>query len=192
RPLPGDELLPHSKYSLSFHRDIEAPVAIVWRYLMQLGCERAGWYSIDSLDNGGKPSIDHLVEGWETRKAGDRLAATPAQDIFFEVLAVEPEKHFIIGGGTERLGSPFNMTWSFVLEPIGEDATRLVNRASMETSPPWKEWLLGKVIYPPIHGLMQVTQLNNIKGIAERDAQARVVSNINTDIEKLVIPFIKL
>ena len=177
RPLPGDELLPQCKYSLTLHRNIEAPVSIIWRYLMQLGCERAGWYSIDSLDNGGKPSIDHLVAGWETRKAGERISATPAQDVFFNTLAVEPEKYFIIGGGTERLGSPFKMTWSFVLEPIGEDATHLVNRARMETSPPWKEWLLGKVFYPPIHGLMQVTQLNNIKAIAERDAKARVVAN---------------
>ena len=175
RLLPGDQLLPHCKYGITYHCNIEAPVSIVWGYLMQLGCERAGWYSIDSLDNGGKPSIDHLVEGWETRKAGDRIAATPAQDSFFDVLAVEPEKYFIIGGGTERLGSPFKMTWSFVLEPIGEDATHLVNRARMETSPDWKEWLLGKLVYPPVHGMMQATQLKNIKGMAERDAQARVL-----------------
>jgi hypothetical protein len=177
RSLPGDELLPHCKYSLTAHRNIEAPVSMVWRYLMQLGCERAGWYSIDWLDNGGKASIDHVVAGWETRKAGDRIAATPSREFFFDTLAVEPEKYFIVGDGTELLGSPFKMTWSFVLEPIGEDATHLVNRARMESSPPWKEWLLGKVFYPPIHGLMQATQLNNIKGMAERDAKARVVTN---------------
>jgi len=142
RPLPGDELLPYCKYNLTFHRNIEAPASIIWRYLMQLGCERAGWYSIDFLDNGGKPSIDHLVEGWETRKAGERIAATPALDVFFDTLAVEPEKYFIIGGGVERLGSPFKMTWSFVLDPIGEDATHLVSRARMESSPHGKNGCL--------------------------------------------------
>ena len=80
----------------------------------------------------------------------------------------------MIGGATDKIGSPFKMTWSFVLEPIGEDATLLVNRARMEMMPHWKEWFLGKVFYPPVHGLMQVTQLNTIKAIAERDAQARV------------------
>jgi len=174
RSLPGDEILPHSKFSLTSHRNIEAPVSIVWRYLMQLGCDRAGWYSIDAVDNGGRPSIDHLVDGWETREKGEKIAATPAKDGFFDVIDVVPEKYFIIGGGTERLGSPFRMTWTFLLEKIGEDATHLVSRARMESSPEWKEWFLGKVFYPPVHGLMTHVQLNNIKDISERDAKARV------------------
>ena len=58
---------------------------------MQLGCDRAGWYSIDAFDHGGKPSIDHLSEGWETRKIGDKLWALPDDhDGFFEVYEVEP------------------------------------------------------------------------------------------------------
>ncbi|HKR04566.1 MAG TPA: SRPBCC family protein [Bacteroidia bacterium] len=173
RTLSGDELIPGSKYGLTFHRDIEAPVSIVWRYLMQLGCDRAGWYSIDALDNGGKPSTDYLVKGWETRNVGDKLSATPEHDSFFNVYAVEHEKYFVIGGETERMGGPFKMTWSFVLEPIGKDATHLITRARFESSPKWKEWLMGNVIYPPIHSMMTITQINSIKGIAERDAKAR-------------------
>src|SRR5688500_5886434 len=42
RPLAGDELIPDSKYGLTYQEDIEAPSSIVWRYLMQLGCDRAG------------------------------------------------------------------------------------------------------------------------------------------------------
>ncbi len=74
---PGDELIPQAKY-VTYHRNIEAPLAFVWRYLMQLGCDRAGWYSIDLLDHGGVPSINHLVDGLEVRSVGDQLAATPA------------------------------------------------------------------------------------------------------------------
>jgi hypothetical protein len=48
-----------------------------------LGCDRAGWYSIDTLDHGGKPSIDHLVQGWETRKNCDKLWQTPATMMAF-------------------------------------------------------------------------------------------------------------
>ncbi|MCL5997208.1 MAG: hypothetical protein M1546_14310 [Chloroflexi bacterium] len=70
RPLPGDELAP-AEYSLTFGTDIEAPAPIVWGYLMQLGCDRAGWCSVDQLDHGGVPSVDHLVRGWETRRLGD-------------------------------------------------------------------------------------------------------------------------
>lgn len=172
---PGDEIIPDAKHQLTFHKNIEAPVSIVWRYLMQLGCDRAGWYSIDVLDHGGKPSIDHLVKGWETRETGDKLAATPAQNSFYEVYAIEHERHLIIGGETERLGGPFKMTWAFIFEPIGEDATHLISNARMASSPEWAEWFMGKVLYPPVHGFMSGVQLKNIKRIAERDARARLI-----------------
>jgi hypothetical protein len=174
--LPGDELLPAAKYQMTHQANIEAPPSIVWRYLMQLGCDRAGWYSIDALDHGGVPSVDHLVEGWESRQAGDRLAATPAQDDFFEVYAVEKERNFVIGGESEHtmlVGGPFQMTWSFVLSPIGTDATHLVTRARGVIAPKWAEWLMGAIIYPPIHAMMQIAELKNIKRLAERDAQMR-------------------
>jgi hypothetical protein len=140
---------------------------------MQLGCDRAGWYSIDLLDNANIPSTDHIEEHWEDRRQGDRLAATPKKDSFFEVYEVENEERYIIGGQTERMGGPFRMTWAFVLEPIGKDATHLVVRAKMEASPKWAEWLMGNVLYPPIHGLMELVQIRTIKRYAERDAFKR-------------------
>jgi hypothetical protein len=172
RTLPGDEMI-DAKYSITFSEDIEAPISIVWRYLMQLGCDRAGWYSIDKLDHGGVPSVDHLVNGWETREVGDRLAATPAHDSFYDVYQVEHEKYFVVGGETDRMGGPFKMTWAFILEPVGEDASHLITRARMVSSPKWAEWLMGNWFYPPVHGLMSHVQLKNIKQLAERDAQMR-------------------
>lgn len=168
--LPGDELIPGTQYSLTLSAVVEAPKELVWRYLMQMGCDRAGWYSIDALDNGGRKSTDHLVEGWEERKAGDRISATPKGDDFFEVYAVKPFEFFVIGGESEKLDSPFKMTWSFVLEPVGESAVRLLTRARMHSAPAWKEWLMGRVGYPPVHLLMERVQLETIKKLAERDA----------------------
>lgn len=179
RTWPGDELIPDARHSLTFHRNIEAPAPFVWRYLMQLGCDRAGWYSIDVLDNGGRTSTDHLVNGWESRAVGDKISATPAQDSFFNVYAIEPERHFVIGGETERMGGPFKMTWTFILEPLGEDASHLISRARMESSPKWKEWLMGNIAYPPVHGLMSHVQLDTIKKLAERDAQARIKDELH-------------
>lgn len=178
-PLPGDEIIPDSRYSITHDALIEAPVSLVWRYLMQLGCDRAGWYSIDLLDHGGVSSVDYLKEEWTDRQPGERLSATPAQDGFFEVYQVSKERHFVIGGESEKAGgllSPFIMTWAFVLEPVGEDATRLLARVRMKASPAWAEWLAGSVFYPPVHGLMSGVQLKTIKQLAERDAQAREVA----------------
>ena len=140
---------------------------------MQLGCDRAGWYSIDLLDHGGVPSINHLVEGWETRNPGDKLAATPAIDSFFEVYAIEKEKYFIIGGDGHRLGGDFKMRWAFIVEPIGEDATRLIARVRMKAAPKISEWFQGNLLAPAMHGLMQQVQLKTIKRLSERDAEKR-------------------
>ena len=172
--LPGDELIPEARHELTYSRNIEANISVVWRYLMQLGCDRAGWYSIDTLDNGGRASTDHLVEEWNSRNVDDRISATPRGDNFFKVYAVENKKHFVIGGEKERAGKPFRMTWAFVLEPVGEDATLLISRARMASSPRWKEWLMGKIAYPPVHGLMSHVQLDTIKKLAERDAGMRI------------------
>lgn len=172
RELPGDELI-DAKYALSYSTLIEAPTDIVWHYLMQLGCDRAGWYSIDALDHGNVPSVDHLVDEWKTRKVGDKLAATPARDSFYDVYEFEAGKYMVVGGETERMGGPFKMTWAFVVEPVGEDATRLTTRARMDSSPKWAEWFMGNLVYPPLHGLMSGVQLKNIKELAERDALQR-------------------
>ncbi len=168
---PGDSLIPNARHAITFHANIEAPPSIVWKYLMQLGCDRGGWYSIDWLDHDGVPSTDHLVDKWQERKVGDRLSATPDLDSFYEVYDVKHEAHFIIGGETTRLGGPFKMTWAFIVTPIGNDATHLVSRARMESSPKWAEWVMGNMVYPPVHTLMSKAQLRNIKMLAERDVR---------------------
>lgn len=173
--LPGDERIPGTSYELTMGKRIEAPVGLVWRYLMQLGCDRAGWYSIDALDHGGIKSVDHLVEDWIDRKVGDHLSATPSQDSFFEVYTVDREVSFIIGGEKTKANDLFRMTWAFVLEPVGDDATRLTTRVRMEAAPAWKAWLMARVLYPPVHGLMESVQLNTIKRLAERDAREGLI-----------------
>lgn len=176
RKLPGDEFISAAKYTATHQIQIEAPLSIVWQYLMQLGCDRGGWYSIDYVDHGGEPSINHRVAEWKDRQVGDKIAATPTQDSFFEVSMISHEKHFVLRGEADHMGMmrAYQMSWAFVLEPVGSDATQLLARARMEASPQWAEWLMGQVVYPPVHSLMSVVQLKTIKRYAERDALMRM------------------
>lgn len=173
RDLPGDGLLDGARYSLTHAIEIEAPPALVWPWLMQLGCDRAGWYSIDLLDHGGAPSFEHLVTSWATREVGEIVATTLAKDGGYEVMAVEQDHLYVIGGETDRLGGHVAMTWAFVLEPIGGDATRLLTRVRARGTPRWSEWLQGRIIFPPVHAIMQHAQLAKLKRLAEREALAR-------------------
>ena len=172
-PLPGDDVVPGSRYSITHDKLIEAPPAIVWRYLMQLGGDRAGWYSIDWLDNKGVPSTDHLVEEWTDRRPGEAIPVLRDAHDYFYVHDLVQEKFMVLTVESEPPKPHLRVSWAFVLEPVGRDATRLLVRARMQAAPKWSEWLMGHVYYPPVHGLMSAVQLRTLKLYAERDARMR-------------------
>lgn len=173
RPLAGDGLLPDARYVLDHGIDIEAPPAMVWPWLMQLGCDRGGWYSVDALDHGDEPSVARLMPVWRTRAVGDRLAITPDQDAHYTVRAIDPERSFVVGGATDQLGAHLELTWEWALAPLGRDATHLATRVRARGAPRWSTWLQGTLLYPPVHAVMQQAQLHNLKHLAERDAHDR-------------------
>ena len=56
-PYPGAELIPGGTRSATMAATIDAPPSRVWPWLVQMGTDRAGWYSWDRLDshNGFNP-----------------------------------------------------------------------------------------------------------------------------------------
>ena len=75
RRFPGEELIPGGTRAATMAITIEAPPAEVWPWLVQMGCNRAGWYSWDRLDNGGRQSAHELHLEWLDLSVGDRLTA---------------------------------------------------------------------------------------------------------------------
>ena len=72
RALPGDELVPGAGRPCTMATTVDAPPSQVWQWLVQMGCDRGGFYSFDRLDNGGTPSVEEIRPEWQTLKAGDR------------------------------------------------------------------------------------------------------------------------
>src|SRR5690606_16683183 len=58
---PGDDLIAYPTAQSTMAVSLPAPPEEVWPWLVQMGCGRAGWYSWDLLDNGGRPSADRIV-----------------------------------------------------------------------------------------------------------------------------------
>ena len=58
--LPGDELVPGASSRSTMAVTIDMPPSDVWPWLVQMGCDRAGFYSWDRLDNGGRPSATEI------------------------------------------------------------------------------------------------------------------------------------
>jgi hypothetical protein len=176
RPLPGDELLPSVRVMNTQAMTIESPVEQVWPWLVQMGCRRAGWYSIDRLDNGGVPSAERIVPELQHIAVGDVLPATPQGSEGFAVLRTEPNRFLVLGSpsllsrtSSNRwgiFGARYEMTWAFVLEPIGDAATRLVVRVRGNYQPGLRNAWARPVILSA-HTLMEQVQLRNLKRRAE-------------------------
>ena len=92
RAYPGRELIPDGTRASTMAVTIEAPPDQVWPWLVQMGWDRAGWYSWEGLDNGGRPSVREVHPEWQTLSVGDDLMAwSPGGPInAWKVAAFEP------------------------------------------------------------------------------------------------------
>lgn len=179
RRLPGDELAPHPRSEITCAVTIRAPVAQVWPWLAQLGCRRAGWYSYDLLDNGGRPSADRILPEHQHLAVGDQILITPKGPLAMPIAGVEPGKALVLGGtmntatgeGVEP-GQALPEVYytgvnAFLLEPAGQGATRLLFRQRLD----WNPTRLNKLIYrgflEPISFIMARKMLKGIKHRAE-------------------------
>ena len=125
-----------------------------------MGCRRAGRYSYDGLDNGGVPSANRIVAGFQRVEVGDVFPQTPKAEKLFVVRAVEPERALVLG---DDAGS---MSWAFVLEPGDETRTRVITR-SRKADNRLALGLMLKVLWHPLHFVMQRRQLLNLKRLVE-------------------------
>ncbi len=186
RALPGDERLASAAVSNTQAIVIEAPPACVWPWLVQMGCRRAGWYSVDRLDNGGSPSAETILPEHQHLAVGDILPATPKGDDGFAVLRLDPGFALVLGSpsllpqrpGAPRaesggmLGANYDATWAFALEPIGDVATNLIVRVRADAAPGLRTDITRPLILG-VHAVMEQAQLRNLKRRAEALAEER-------------------
>lgn len=196
--LPGDDLIPEPTASDTRAITIEATPDKIWPWLVQMGYGRAGWYSYDRLDNDSGSSWSILPEH-QHLEVGDILPTHPQGG--FRVDLVEPEHALVLyldsdlvasqGAGTEgtekvsaglkasgAVGglamTEFRATWTFVLRPIDDGHTRLIERARVfaPQSGPVQRLVL------PMFGMgvfvMSRKQLLGIRERAEEGPRAQV------------------
>ena len=164
RKLPGDELLTDVGAEASDGITINATPEQIWPWLLQMGCRRAGFYSFDSLDNGGERSSRELVPELLALQVGQIIPAGTQGDDGFEVLQLTPARALVLGGlydpesmhqmpfGAARPAEYWHITWAFVLEPLSRTSTRLHVRARAAFS---ERGRLRAAWIRPVHHFMQ-------------------------------------
>ena len=165
--IEGDDLVSDPRAQLTHATTIDAPPDRVWPWLVQMGCQRAGWYSWDVLDNAGKRSADRIIPELQHLAIGDVLPARPVGTEGFKVLRIVPQRALVLGAVSPK----WDGTWAFVLEPLGPDRTRLVTRYRA-AFPPSSRMSVMVPMLAAVHAVMERKQLRTIKHHAEQVAAA--------------------
>jgi hypothetical protein len=176
RPMPGDDLLPDAIAQLDDGVTIDATPHEVWPWLVQMGCRRAGFYSIDVLDNAGRRSAREIHPELQSIQVGDVFPATPEGKEGFEVLAIDEPQALVLGilldpeaGRQLSFCSPrptdfVQVTWVFELQSVEPSRTRLRVRARASFSPSSRRRALWMA---PVHRLMERAQLRHLAARVE-------------------------
>lgn len=178
---PGAQLVAGGTRSATMAVTIDAPPSQVWPWLVQMGVDRAGWYSWDRLDNFGRRSADRIHPEWQAISLGDRLAGTPDGSQWWAVAALEPERFLGLRMSLDLRGRPFDPTgvpprcytdsiWGFRLDRLAGDRTRLVVSGYWALRPKWLQPIMSLVVLEPAHWVMQTRQFYNLKRRVEGSA----------------------
>ena len=159
--LPGDTAAPSAYFTRAI--TIDAPPSAVWPWLVQVGQDRAGFYSNDWLENlfgGDIHNADAVRSQWQQRAVGDRapmageaLRRVGGEYTLLTVRTLEPER--VIADVPGR----------FVVLPLGEQGTRLLLREPLAIP---ERSGLAWLVWDPMHFVMVQRMLEGIKERAER------------------------
>ena len=175
---PGDDLIPDADGRATMATTLPAPPERVWRWLVQMGSDRAGWYAFDRLDNGGNPSVERILPEFQSLEQGQRLsrASAPGQPPgWFTVVRLEPNRTLVLRSSYGMFsGRQFDPAagpapwawvdgiWGFHLRPTSDGRTRLVVRNPGRSGPAAVARLF-LLVGEPTHFAMQVRQFHNLR-----------------------------
>ena len=176
---PGDELIPLPNGGATMATTLSAPPETVWRWIVQMGGDRAGWYSRDWLDNNGTPSADRIHPEWQDLTLGQQLsrASAPGQQPGVLTVAVlEPNRTLVLrssyglftGRDFDRVSDPrptpwVDGIWGFHLSPTPEGGTRLVARTRSRSGPSLISRPFAVLVGEAMHFAMQTRQIRNLQ-----------------------------
>ncbi|MCL2422674.1 MAG: SRPBCC family protein [Micrococcales bacterium] len=169
--LPGDDLVEHANLVATRAVTIDAPPEEVWRWVVQLGADRGGFYSYDGLENlvgCNLRSADQVEDRWQHLETGDRIYLHPT--IWMAVAEITPNRALVLHGSGGPDAPMPESTWAFVLHRAQRGRTRLVIRERYGYRSGWDGLLVE-----PLAAVSFVMTEKMMRGIRSR-AQAAVRS----------------
>lgn len=131
--LPGDDIVNKPHFVATRAVSIQVPPAEVWKWIIQIGSARAGFYSIDLIDNANQPSAREILPEYQKIELDAFIPFTPDQKNGMWVKGFKEDEHIL---WWDRKG---NGTWVWYLRQNKAGETRLMTRLQTryDFSFPW-------------------------------------------------------
>jgi hypothetical protein len=157
--LPGDESAPESYYTRAI--TIDAPTSAVWQWVVQIGQDRAGFYSntwLENLFTGDIHNSWELRPEWQKLAVGDTVPMAPRGNSMGDVTLLKIRA--LIPG---QMIADLPGRW--VLQAVDAHTTRALLREEPQ-GPVFGE-AIAFWIYDPMHFVMEQRMLQGVKERAE-------------------------
>ena len=169
-PLAGDPSIADPHYRIDHAITVNAPAESVWPWLVQIGQDRAGFYSYDWLERAFGDHVynyDEIIPYWQRREVGDFVRGAQTDYLFglagpnvgWRITNLEPGRAMVLEG------------WgAFIVHPIDSTHSRLHIRSRGSGSPTLRGIALAPIslmTLEPAHFIMERRMLLGIKQRAE-------------------------
>lgn len=138
--LPADNLVSNPDFNATRGITINSTPENIWKWIIQIGSKRAGWYSIDWLDNGGAKSSHKILEEFQKIEVGQFIPFTPNQKNGMWVKEFREHEYIV------WIDKEGKATWLWYLYPLDKTHSRLMTR--LRTKYVWKGfWIIYYLVY---------------------------------------------
>ncbi len=177
RPLLGDSLIDRPRLQATHAVTVHAPPEAIWPWLVQMGQGRGGFYSYEGVERllGLRAgNADRILPDLQELHAADELPVAPngaglPVDIVvpYRTLVMHSDSPIPARIAVMQAGYYRSVTWTFHLEPIDAENTRLIERWRADWEPTPMNTLVIRALLEPGAFIMERRMLLGIKARAE-------------------------
>ncbi len=136
RMMPGDDIVEEPSFNATRAVTIKASPYDIYPWIVQMGLNRAGWYSYDLLDNLGRKSVEEILPIFQNAQVGTLIPMSPDNNYGIWV------KEFETNGWMLWWDKKGDTTWAWGIYPEGESHSRLVTRIRLKY-----KWVSLEIIF---------------------------------------------
>jgi hypothetical protein len=171
--LPGDELVPSPKWTYTLGVDIAASPEAIWPWIAQIGQQRGGFYTYQTLENMVGCKITNTTEilpEHQHPEVGDQIYLHPTAPPMRVEIVDAPHALVLFGSPADIAAEKsWGMsTWQFAIQARSDGRSRLLTRGRSDYSSGWAVRLaFGRFPIESITFVMSRRMMLEIKRLAE-------------------------